>query len=67
MTNDYILAALAADRQNTLRAEGHSARRARRARRSAAPASRLRVVTRLRAERRGRHAARRRRAVTGTP
>jgi len=65
MTNDYILAALAADRQNTLRAEGHTARRAREARPSAAPASRLdRVVIRLRAGRSGRHAARRQRVVT---
>ena len=65
MTNDYILAALAADRQNTLRAEAHLAGRARQARPSTAPASRLdRVMTRLRSDRRGRHIARGRRPVT---
>jgi len=65
MTNDYIRTALAADRQNTLRAEAHIARRARQARPSTAPSSRLdRVMTRLRSDRRGRQAARSQRAVT---
>jgi hypothetical protein len=63
MTNDYILAALAADRQNTLRAQAHSARQARRARPSATAAARLRVRPGWRSDRRARHAARGRRAV----
>jgi hypothetical protein len=58
MINHHIRAALATEQQNTLLAEAQAARQAKQARLSAAPDSRLvRFVSRLRSDRRARHAA----------